>query len=487
MTTTSARTIPQGRIETITSEEELRLKELWAYILNFWGRPAKIPTSSEGKKLLRASCTLGNEYEDATIDSAASGAAAATADATSSTTAKEKKSGGKFSKFKLGKKKTKETSATATASPAVSQNGTFGHKRVGSLSESIKQIPSKVEIEGRYTDEMVHGALKDLKPDEMYENFWSFLRLDSPDNLVLRFLRARKWDVDKSLAMISNTLHWRIKDSQIDRHLREGELKLWEEYINSDKTNNAGVFKNYELNKSYIRGFDKQGRPIVVVRPRLHHSSDQTIEEMQLYTLMVIETARLFLKEPVDSASILFDMSDFSLSNMDYSPVKFMISAFEAHYPESLGVLLIHKAPWVFSGIWNIIKNWLDPVVASKVNFTKNTSDLEKFIEAENLPASLGGKDDFEPTYIEPKEGENDLVINDSPEKTQLIKEREEIIENFIVTTLKWIEADDSAESAGFLEQRIKIGKQLNDNYIKLDPYIRGRSNFDRLGLINFC
>jgi len=34
----------------------------------------------------------------------------------------------------------------------------------------------------------------------------------------------------------------------------------------------------------------------------------------------------------------------------DYAPVKFMIKCFEANYPESLGVVLVHKAPWIFQG-----------------------------------------------------------------------------------------------------------------------------------------
>ncbi len=34
----------------------------------------------------------------------------------------------------------------------------------------------------------------------------------------------------------------------------------------------------------------------------------------------------------------------------DYAPVKFMIKVFEANYPESLGVILVHKAPWIFQG-----------------------------------------------------------------------------------------------------------------------------------------
>ena len=43
-------------------------------------------------------------------------------------------------------------------------------------------------------------------------------------------------------------------------------------------------------------------------------------------------------------------MTGFTLANMDYVPVKFIIKCFESNYPESLGVILIHNAPWVFKG-----------------------------------------------------------------------------------------------------------------------------------------
>lgn len=70
--------------------------------------------------------------------------------------------------------------------------------------------------------------------------------------------------------------------------------------------------------------------------------------------------------------TIMFDMTGFSMANMvrlhvvcivrdehqvltvppqDYTPVKFMIKCFEANYPESLGAVLVHKAPWVFQGL----------------------------------------------------------------------------------------------------------------------------------------
>lgn len=71
-----------------------------------------------------------------------------------------------------------------------------------------------------------------------------------------------------------------------------------------------------------------------------------------------------------------------------------MVQCFEAYYPESLGILVIHKAPFVFWGVWKIIEPWLDPVVASKIRFTRSDKELTDVIEAERLPNKYeGGKD----------------------------------------------------------------------------------------------
>ena len=58
------------------------------------------------------------------------------------------------------------------------------------------------------------------------------------------------------------------------------------------------------------------------------------------------------MKETADreSQTIVFDMTGFSMANMDYTPVKFMIKCFEANYPESLGAVLVHNSPWIFQG-----------------------------------------------------------------------------------------------------------------------------------------
>lgn len=43
------------------------------------------------------------------------------------------------------------------------------------------------------------------------------------------------------------------------------------------------------------------------------------------------------------------DRQNSTDSPQEYQPVKFIIKCFEANYPESLGLLLIHNAPWIFS------------------------------------------------------------------------------------------------------------------------------------------
>ena len=100
-----------------------------------------------------------------------------------------------------------------------------------------------------------------------------------------------------------------------------------------------------------------------------------------------------------------------------------MIKCFEANYPESLGAVLIHKAPWLFSSIWSIIKGWLDPVVAAKIHFTKNREDLEKFIPPNQIMKELGGAEDWEYEYVEVKEGENNKM-EDTATRDKLISER---------------------------------------------------------------
>ena len=165
---------------------------------------------------------------------------------------------------------------------------------------------------------------------------------------------------------------------------------------------------------------------------------------------------------------------------MDYTPVKFMIKVFEANYPESLGVVLVHKAPWIFHSIWKIIRGWLDPVVAAKIHFTKDLKDLEDFVPRKQIPKELGGDDPWEYTYVEPSSEENKR-LKEEDTKRRLLDERAKVIKEYELTTQQWVH--DSANEKT-LKKRAELTEKLRKGYWDLDPFVRARTLYDRTGLI---
>lgn len=77
-----------------------------------------------------------------------------------------------------------------------------------------------------------------------------------------------------------------------------------------------GFIKQLRMGKSFLHGCDKEGRPICLVRVRLHKQADQSEEALEWYTVYIMETARLMLRDPVDTAAVVFDMTGFSMANM---------------------------------------------------------------------------------------------------------------------------------------------------------------------------
>lgn len=131
-----------------------------------------------------------------------------------------------------------------------------------------------------------------------------------------------------------------------------------------------------------------------------------------------------------------------------------------------------------------MIKPWLDPVIASKINFTNSSADLSRFIAPEELQKSFGGKDQWEYKYIEPVPGENDRL--GSEKKADVEAERDALIRQFESLSAEWVGLDvRSAEAKQKAAERRRVTKQLSDGYWKLDPYIRARTYYDRAGVLS--
>ncbi|KYQ88760.1 cellular retinaldehyde-binding/triple function domain-containing protein [Tieghemostelium lacteum] len=202
------------------------------------------------------------------------------------------------------------------------------------------------------------------------------------DSMILRFLRARKWKLDASYDMLYDTLVFRTNFQDVGV-----------ENIKSDMVENE-----LKVGKSFFCGKDNGGRPVCIIRVRKHDGNNRDIEESMRYCVYVMEQGKNLLEPPIETCTLIFDMTGFSTKNMDYQLVKFLVELFQKYYPESMAKCLILNAPWLFTGIWNIIKHWLDPITASKVSFVK-TKQLIEYVPKEQLMPSYGGISEFKYTY----------------------------------------------------------------------------------------
>ncbi|KAG7194083.1 uncharacterized protein KQ657_004791 [Scheffersomyces spartinae] len=318
-------------------------------------------------------------------------------------------------------------------------------------------------------------------PKTLHKTTFNCVSVDHIDNLLLRFVRARKWDIEKAIGMMSKTLQWRATEYPAYDWTLEGDSTS---YVNGSC---PGLTKNFTTSKCYLRGTDKEGHPIFIFKAKKHLIGDSPLADTQRFAVLTIEWTKLLLQENidgVDQCTVFFDLSGFSLKNADYGAIKFLAEIFEAHYPETLGFILIHNAPWIFSTVWNIVKNWLDPVVASKIRFTKDYKDLTKFIEPHYIPDYLGGQDNFNAPYPIPTEKHTVPPRRPDGEFARLMKERDDLFVQFIETTQRWVESVNPEVSSKYLQDKMKLGTDLIWNYRQLDKYIRNPGMYDRNGTL---
>lgn len=142
------------------------------------------------------------------------------------------------------------------------------------------------------------------------------------------------------------------------------------------------------------------------------------------------------------------------------------------------------------SGLWKLIHGWMDPVVASKVHFTKSVKDLGEFISRDQIPRELAGDEDWEYKYIEPEKDEN-APMQDTSTRDELMFDRMMTGIKILAATAAWVSSttfadgkEDKATVEELKSRRDTIIEDFRQNYWKLDPYIRARAIIDRTGML---
>lgn len=213
------------------------------------------------------------------------------------------------------------------------------------------------------------------------------------DQHVLRFLRARDFNLDKSREFLCQSLTWR-KQHQVDFLLDTWERpQLLQDFY-------AGGWHHH----------DKDGRPLYVLR--LGQMDTKGLvralgEEGLLRQVLSIneeglrrceENTRVFGR-PISCWTCLVDLEGLNMRHLWRPGVKALlriIEVVEANYPETLGRLLILRAPRVFPVLWTLVSPLIDENTRKTFlvyagNDYQGAGGLVDYIERDIIPDFLGG------------------------------------------------------------------------------------------------
>ena len=255
-------------------------------------------------------------------------------------------------------------------------------------------------------------------------------RAESKEAVSLRFLRARKFEVDKSLALLAECCQL------FDKYDAEGCATMGAEAAAGCDPDVLTTFYPHTQ-----RGYDKQGRLLLWEANGCVnlHALETVVRKSGLiryhFWTMQAQLNNLFdagqedaLGNKVVWTTAVLDFEGLSMHHMSramFSHLKTMVAIDNVCYPEMLGKMVVVNAPSLASTGWKMVKGWLDARTQDKIEIVarcdvcplllllqqqcRRRSDpqspsllpscsgpasvtkLQELIDSDSVPVSLGG------------------------------------------------------------------------------------------------
>ncbi|KAI9568342.1 CRAL/TRIO domain-containing protein [Boletus coccyginus] len=232
----------------------------------------------------------------------------------------------------------------------------------------------------------------------LYRLATSGARASHDDPTLMRFLRARLFDLQKAEKQFARAEAWR-KQHDVD--------VLFDTFDVDELESSRRFYPRWTGRR------DKQGLPLYVYRlasldsalrlelnavpPERRHQRIIALHEcMTRFVLPLCNHVPHEPPTPVSSVTSIIDLGGTSLKDMWSlrSHLQQASTMATANYPETLHTTAVVNSPSFFPTLWNWAKGWFDEGTRRKVHILgKHPGDvLRELINEEDLPECYGGK-----------------------------------------------------------------------------------------------